>query len=116
MADLKSWNYIGKKGIKAGKKLVVYVKQEVTKPNSNVAKTDTPKEPQTNVAIKTSPDSTTKLAENSSATIKTHKVKKGETLYGISKKYGISMDKLIEINGLKKNPQLLLGQKIKLVS
>ena len=47
---------------------------------------------------------------------KTHVVKKGETLYGISKKYGISVDKLIEINGLKKNPQLLMGQKIKLVS
>jgi len=116
VADIKSWNYIGKKGIKAGKKLVVYVKQEVATPNANVAKTDAPKEPQTNVAIKTSPDSTTKLADNSSSSIKTHKVKKGETLYGISKKYGISMDKLIEINGLKKNPQLLLGQKIKLVS
>ena len=43
-------------------------------------------------------------------------VKKGETLYGIARKYGISVEKLIEINGLKKNPQLLLGQKIKLVS
>lgn len=117
VADLKSWNYIGKKGIKAGKKLVVYVKQEVTTPNNNVAKTDAPKEPQTNVAsTNTSADSTKKLADNSSSTIKVHKVKKGETLYGISKKYGISMDKLIEINGLKKNPQLLLGQKIKLVS
>jgi LysM repeat protein len=38
-------------------------------------------------------------------------VKKGETLYGISKKYGISIDKLIEINGLKKNPQLLWDKK-----
>ena len=107
-----------KKGIKAGKKLIVYVKQEVAAPtNTNVAKTDAPKEPQTNVAAtSTSTDTTTKLADNSNATVKVHKVKKGETLYGISKKYGISMDKLIEINGLKKNPQLLLGQKIKLVS
>ena len=29
VADLKSWNSIGKKGIKAGKRLVVYVRQEV---------------------------------------------------------------------------------------
>jgi len=116
VADLKSWNYIGKKGIRAGKKLVVYVKQDVATPASNVAKSDAPKDPQTNIAAKVNPDSTTKLADNSTSEVKIHKVKKGETLYGISKKYGISIDKLIEINGLKKNPQLLLGQKIKLVS
>ena len=116
VADLRSWNYIGKKGIRTGKKLIVYVKQDVAVPAANVAKTDAPKEPQTNVAVNAKPDSTTKLADNSSVALKIHKVKKGETLYGISKKYGISIDKLIEINGLKKNPQLLLGQKIKLVS
>jgi membrane-bound lytic murein transglycosylase D len=116
IADLKSWNYIGKKGIKAGKKLIVYVKQDVmTQPA--ISKSDAPKEPETNVASKSKTETTIKLAENNkSKTVKTHKVKKGETLYGISKKYGISVNKLIEINGLKKNPQLLLGQKIKLVS
>ncbi len=116
VADLRSWNYIGKKGIRTGKKLVVYVKQDVAAPTNNVAKSDAPKDPQTNIAAKANPDSTTKLADNSTSDVKIHKVKKGETLYGISKKYGISIDKLIEINGLKKNPQLLLGQKIKLVS
>ena len=116
VADLRSWNYIGKKGIRAGKKLIVYVRQDVAVPTT-ATKSDAPKEPQTNVAVKASVDTTTKLADNSSASaIKIHKVKKGETLYGISKKYGISVDKLIEINGLKKNPQLLLGQKLKLVS
>ena len=116
IADLKSWNYIGKKGIKAGKKLIVYVKQDViTQPA--IAKSDAPKEPQTNVAANSKNDTTIKLAENNASnTLKIHKVRKGETLYGISKKYGISVNKLIELNGLKKNPQLLLGQKIKLVS
>jgi LysM repeat protein len=116
IADLKSWNYIGKKGVKAGKKLIVYVKQDViTQPT--ISKSDAPKEPETNVASNSKKDTTIKLAENNTtSTLKIHKVKKGETLYGISKKYGISVNKLIEINGLKKNPQLLLGQKIKLVS
>jgi membrane-bound lytic murein transglycosylase D len=117
VADLKSWNYIGKKGVRTGKKLIVYVKQDVAVPTPTSTKLDTPKDPQINVAVKTSEETTTKLADNSSASdAKVHKVKKGETLYGISKKYGISVDKLIEINGLKKNPQLLLGQKLKLVS
>ena len=116
IADLKSWNYIGKKGVKAGKKLIIYVKQDViTQPA--ISKSDAPKEPETNVASNSKTDTTIKLAENNTtSTLKIHKVKKGETLYGISKKYGISVNKLIEINGLKKNPQLLLGQKIKLVS
>ncbi len=115
VADLRSWNYVGKKGIKAGKKLIVYVRQDVPQPAVATIKPDVPKDPQTNVASNTTTSDTKKLADNSTATT-VHKVKKGETLYGIAKKYGISVDKLIEINGLKKNPQLLLGQKIKLVS
>ena len=116
VADLRSWNYIGKKGIRTGKKLIVYVKQDVASP-ATTTKSDAPKDPQTTVAVKTKVDTTTKLADNSAtAELKIHKVKKGETLYGISKKYGISVDKLIELNGLKKNPQLLLGQKLKLIS
>jgi membrane-bound lytic murein transglycosylase D len=113
IADLKSWNYIGKSGIKAGKKLVVYVKQ-----NTPATKSDAPKAPQSNVASKTTAsDNKVKLADNSSnKAVKIHQVNKGETLYGISKKYGISMDKLIKINNLKQNPRLQLGQKIKLVS
>ncbi len=116
VADLKSWNYIGKKGIKAGKKLIVYVKQDV--PNSAPVKTDSPKAPQTNVASKTKTDTAStkvKLADNYTAE-QYHKVQKGETLYSISKKSKISVEKLIEYNDLKKNPQLKVGQKIKLVS
>jgi membrane-bound lytic murein transglycosylase D len=113
VADLRSWNYIGKKGIRTGKKLIVYVRQDVKAP---ATKSDMPKEPQTNLAAKTKADTTVKLADNSTSKLKSHTVKKGETLYGISKKYGISVDKLIEMNGLKKNPQLLMGQKIKLIS
>jgi len=117
VADLKSWNYIGKKGIKAGKKLIVYVKQDV--PVSAPVKTDSPKAPQTNVASKTKTDTTStkvKLADNYTTTEQYHKVQKGETLYSISKKSKISVEKLIEYNDLKKNPQLKVGQKIKLVS
>jgi membrane-bound lytic murein transglycosylase D len=123
VADLKSWNYIGKKGLRPGKKLIVYVRQDVPAATAAVAKSDAPKAPQTNVAAKASTSPTTKtdsaatvkLAENNSKPA-THNVKKGETLYSISKKHHISMEKLIEYNNLKKNPQLRVGQKIKLVS
>ena len=125
VADIKSWNYIGKKGIRAGKRLVIYVRQDVpqttpSKPN------DTPKDPQGNLANNAKSDSSAstadpkKLADNSAASGKAqyHKVKKGETYYMIAKKYGITVQELLEMNKLNKNSKLLMGQqlKVKLVS
>lgn len=125
VADLRSWNYIGSKGLRPGKKLIVYVRQDAPAATAPAAKSDAPKAPQTNVAAKTpatKADSTAaagnkvKLAENAAKPAAVHSVKKGETLYSISKKHNIPMQQLIEYNNLKKNPQLKVGQKIKLVS
>lgn len=41
-----------------------------------------------------------------------HTVKKGDTLWGLSRKYGISVSDLCLINGIKENGILSLGQKI----
>ncbi len=123
VSDLKSWNSIGKKGITSGKRLIVYVREEIRTPSDlNNKKGDAPKDPQTNVASVTKKDTTTevtvKLAENTVGKYKIHKVQKGETLFGLSKKYNISVDELLKINGMKKNAHLQRGQavKVKLVS
>ncbi len=127
VADLKSWNYIGKKGLKSGKKLIVYIKQNVTEPAAKAIKTDAPKEPQTNIALNTTNNAEVaiqpepkKLADNSlvKGKYQYHKVQKGETLYGISKKLGIPVNDLIELNNMGKKPKLQKGQslKVKLVS
>jgi len=47
-----------------------------------------------------------------SAEKKYHTVQKGETLYGISKKYGISVEELRKLNNLSKDPSLRTGQKL----
>jgi LysM repeat protein len=47
-----------------------------------------------------------------SAEKKYHTVQKGETLYGISKKYGISVEQLRKLNNLSKDPSLRTGQKL----
>lgn len=118
VADLKSWNYIGKKGIRPGKKLIVYVKQDVG-PTQTTPKLDGSKESQNQVvqngAKKDTVQSVKRIADNSAKieSVKYHKVKKGETLYSISKKYGIKMDELLKINDLDKQSQLQLGQKLK---
>ena len=119
VADLKSWNYIGKSGLKPGKKLVVYIKQNV--PANPPTKQDVANAIQNQVAsTKTKEDSLKvkpKLAENtsvSSETKTTHRVEKGETLYGISRKYNIPVDKILEYNRLGKKGQIQAGQVLKL--
>jgi membrane-bound lytic murein transglycosylase D len=47
-----------------------------------------------------------------SAEKKYHTVQKGDTLYAISKKYGISVDELRKLNNLSKDPSLRTGQKL----
>ena len=41
-----------------------------------------------------------------------HKVNPGETLYSISKKYGLSVDEVRRLNNLKPNQPIQLGQKL----
>lgn len=47
------------------------------------------------------------------ATKKTHKVRKGDTLSKIAKKYGVSLDKLYRLNGMNKKSKLRVGQLIR---
>lgn len=49
--------------------------------------------------------------------VKIHMVKKGDTLYDLSKKYGISLEKLIEANPQLQDPNMLnIGDKVKIPS
>ena len=41
-------------------------------------------------------------------------VQKGDTLWGISRKYGVSVDKLVDRNGIKDKNRIYVGQKINL--
>lgn len=43
-----------------------------------------------------------------------HIVKKGDTLYGISRKYGISLKQILQLNHIEETSILHIGQKIKL--
>ncbi|WP_291672277.1 N-acetylmuramoyl-L-alanine amidase [Clostridium sp.] len=43
---------------------------------------------------------------------KYHVVQKGDTLWGISRKYGVSVERLVEINGIKDRNLIYVGQKI----
>jgi hypothetical protein len=50
----------------------------------------------------------------SNANAKYHKVRSGDTLSAIAKKYGTSVDKLCALNGINRNKILAVGQKIRI--
>lgn len=108
--DLKSWNYIGKKGIRAGKKLVVYVPEKIVNP----IKLDTKNDGNTSLAnIDSSSAKTERLTAEKKSNYIFHKVKKGESIYSIAKKYRLEVNDLKALNKLKSN-NLKLGQVIKI--
>jgi membrane-bound lytic murein transglycosylase D len=45
---------------------------------------------------------------------RTHKVKRGETLYGVARKYGVTVPELAAANGLRTQSQLVAGSKLKI--
>ena len=114
---MRNWNYIGKKGLKPGRKLVLYVKEPSV--GNPVAK----KEPEnlnlqnnnTNIALNdnTKTKDKTKLAENVTTTPSIYKVKKGENLFKISQKFGISVEDLKKLNKLGSKGSISVGQTLK---
>lgn len=104
VADLKNWNYIGRKGVRTGKKLTVYVRETQNKPSKLDIKAGTQLVENKKTEDKNLTASKTSL---------THKVVKGESLYSISQKYDVSINHLKELNNLKDN-NLSLGQELKI--
>jgi membrane-bound lytic murein transglycosylase D len=49
-----------------------------------------------------------------SSRTRTHKVKRGETLYGVARKYGVTVPELAAANGLRTQSQLVAGSKLKI--
>lgn len=109
VADLRSWNYIGSKGIRPGKKLVVYVREQKNTEQKLDLHKDAPQ-----LAAKDAGESKQLAANNATKQdFIWHKVRKGESLFGISKKYGMTPAQLIEFNNLKGN-DLRIGQLLKI--
>jgi membrane-bound lytic murein transglycosylase D len=107
VAELKTWNYVGKKGLRPGKKLVVYVKV----PKAASKKTQ---DSEKNIAVVNN-DENNLVADNTRVKPQYvyHKVKKGESLFGISKKYNVDHTQVMELNTLK-TKNLKYGQVLKI--
>jgi membrane-bound lytic murein transglycosylase D len=122
VSDLKTWNYIGKKGLKPGRKLIIVVKEKIKQENTNqIANSN--EEKQENLEgqevdkiekkVKPIAENTPKSKSESTKKPKYHVVKKGENLFQISKKYKISIDELKSLNNIGKKHNLVPGKKLK---
>lgn len=126
VSDLKAWNIIKGNYARPGKKLVVYtpVKQK-TKPKTTepaeekelMAKDSADINGDEAVASADSAEKQATVAKTKKTVeqpyIRYHKVVRGDTLYSISKKYGITVEKLRTYNQLPKNAVIKPGTKLK---
>ena len=110
--ELRTWNSIGKKGAKPGKKLVVYVREQKAVPAKPVTVNTTN-------GLASNGDTVNKqLAENNVALDPAfiyHKVQKGETLYSLALKYNVEAQSIINLNSLQ-DKNLNQGQLLKIKS
>ena len=93
VASIKQWNRLRNETIQPGQKLKIY---RSGAPMAQVSKT-----------------TNSSGSKTSTSTVRTHTVKKGETLGSISKKYGCTVNDLKKWNGLKNNT-VVVGQKLKI--
>lgn len=105
LSQLKSWNNLKSSTIRKGQKLVIY-KMKYSKTAPTIASKKT-----TNTPSKPSNGSRIQSSTSKKGTPKYHYVQPGDTLWTISKKCGLSVDKLKSLNNIKGNV-IKVGQKL----
>ncbi len=98
VAKLKKWNHLKRETLHVGQRLTIYRSGGPTTQVSNSSSSSSSKASST---------------KSNKPTIKTHTVKKGETLSGIAKRYGCTVNDLKKWNGLKSNT-VVVGKKLKI--
>ena len=101
VANLKKWNRLKRDTIHVGQRLTIY------RSGGPVAQVDNTPAKSNNTS------NNTKSTKTKSPTVKTHVVKKGETLSSIARKYGCTVNEIKKWNGMKSN-NIMVGQKLKI--
>src|SRR6201993_2996101 len=115
IGDITTWNLVGKKGLRPGRKLVIY------KAEKPIAPKDTAKKIEPNLADKNAQgdkklvaETTTTNAETTGVKEEIYIVKPGDYFYKIAREHNISVDDLLQMNGLTRKSAISAGQKLKL--
>ncbi|MCD7971835.1 MAG: LysM peptidoglycan-binding domain-containing protein [Candidatus Azobacteroides sp.] len=138
VAEVKKWNKLKSNTLKVGQRLKIYtpvsdsshnVAQNTNSTSSQGGNTDTENKSIAELALNSSPggqnsnteassSATTAPASKSTASAtkaatKSYRVKKGDTLSGISKKMGVSVDKIKRANNIS-DSKIRIGQVLKI--
>jgi len=116
VSDITTWNLVGKKGLRPGRRLVIY------KAEKPIAPKDTTKKAEPNLVDRNVQGDKKLVAETTATNTGTtavkediYTVKQGDYFYKIAREHNISVDELLQINGLTRNSTLSAGQKLKLI-
>ncbi|MCX7729185.1 MAG: transglycosylase SLT domain-containing protein [Bacteroidia bacterium] len=104
VSDIKMWNFVGKRGIKPGKNLIIY------KPVQNKNHSTTVVLAENKGSIEK--NDTAQSEKNNTSNDLYHIVKKGETIYSIAKKYNIDIKQLAQLNNVPLNHKVVIGEKL----
>ncbi len=115
VGDITTWNLVGKKGLRPGRKLVIYKAEKPIAPKDTAKKTD-PSLADKNAQgdKKLVAETTTTNAETTGVKEDTYIVKPGDYFYKIAREHNISVDDLLQMNGLTRKSAISAGQKLKL--
>jgi len=118
VSDITTWNLVGKKGLRPGRKLVIYKTEKPIVPkDSALANKKNEAAPTQQTADKKQLAESTNTNGNSSASATnetTYTVKPGDYFYKIAREHNMSVDDLLQLNGLNRNSKISAGQVLKL--
>jgi membrane-bound lytic murein transglycosylase D len=117
VGDITTWNLVGKKGLKPGRRLVIYKAEKPVVPKDTAAV----KKTENNLADKNATNDKKLVAETAATSAEStavkeeiYTVKQGDYFYKIAREHNISVDDLLQLNGLNRKSSISAGQKLKL--
>ncbi len=113
-ADIRTWNHLRRNTVRVGQQLkILSGKEDIAQAAPSYSQPATTSK---STAKNTSKSSTAKASapkKQAKPTVSEHSIQNGESLYTISKKYGVSVEQLKAANGLK-NDNIRAGKTLKI--
>lgn len=117
VAQIKSWNHLKSNNLRVGQNLAIYKGGKGRSASSAAKSSNAGNTATASTSASSGKNSTANTSTAGSANgggTKTYTVKKGDTLYGIARNNGMSLNDLLKLNGLTTKSKIYPGKKIKI--
>jgi len=103
VSEIVRWNNLKTQNLTPGQQLVVFAGNDGSFQTSAVSSPSVPKEAYEE-----------KKVERKKVKSETHRVERGETVASIARQFGVSVESIADLNGLRGNMSITPGQKLKI--